>query len=1035
MKARKLHARDSPSSSYVPRSDASDEEDEVSYVGTSQSSQSQSQPSEQVKHEVGIIEEIYCENFMCHRKMVVKLGRNINFITGENGSGKSAIIAALQICLGASARTTHRGKSLKNLIRNSDGEQPRHALVRITLFNDGTIPSCTLIDRHGRDSIGTGSDAFRPEQFGPRIQVERIIRSEGTAEYRLKDSGGHLVSKSKADLEAMLDHLNIQIENPCAVLDQENAKLFLKGDPVDKYKVTNSTKSRSIMRAVFAKVEDETKVRKESTLEHEQRKVQLLENACAQAEKMYEKAKSFAHLEEKLEAVKHSLAWSFVNLKETECATMRAELEESIARAEGHRKNVIKYDAQVEQLTAEHAELKKILETEEQNIAQLTQQQEMLKQRQKQLQYPLQLKNAERKQLEMNLQKSKKRLEGIEREKANKRQRFQEYVKSLESKQARAAQELQAIQNKLDDALETKRQLETLAVELILKNVLNSYLVASGPDKALLDRLKAKANCRQVSILIAKRSSQRYLMGFKKGEEKAIASTSGRSVQFHPNIVEVYIPNGDKFFARKGNLGFIANKTYKHARILSQDHSAEEHELSERLNVLNRQYQVLKRDEDDEKIEIEYEMTTMHTRLQTLNEELEHGDPNIAAITNELSELQTQEHCIRTTLNDTKERAMALYQRLMQSIAKKLKATQHAEKHEADINDKTRDVQAMEAQVEDSIAKATTICPRLKIKFEHPSYYNTQIKELTHRLSVEKAQFDNMDLAELEIDVQEKRGKLNQKALEFQAFSDNVHQVSAMLVERKLKWAALRKEIATRTSMGFNKYMKHRNFAGKLKFHHDDQRLDIAVVANDGGTKLSIVNDMKQLSGGERSYTQVALLMALGECIECPFRVMDEFDVFMDSINRTQTLQLLIDTAKTEKTKQFIFVTPNDLSNLRTFKRDGSLHRLCEYHRAKANALQKVYATKRRCELRAAKRHHAMKTKIAAAVHPPVAQVPRDLSMPSHPSTVTLASSVTVPLSQHLELAFLMDLEPLDAAVTDVDSLSDEEYAYLQAVL
>ncbi|ETV90946.1 hypothetical protein H310_14360 [Aphanomyces invadans] len=138
--------------------------------------------------------------------------------------------------------------------------------------------------------------------------------------------------------------------------------------------------------------------------------------------------------------------------------------------------------------------------------------------------------------------------------------------------------------------------------------------------------------------------------------------------------------------------------------------------------------------------------------------------------------------------------------------------------------------------------------------------------------------------------------------------------------------------------------------------------------------------------------------------------------------------------AATDRTCKYVYKT---CSNLRTFKRDGSLHRLCEYHRAKANALQKVYATKRRCELRAAKRHHAMKTKIAvsAAVHPPVAQVPRDLSMPSHPSTVTLASSATVPLSQHLELAFLMDLEPLDAAVTDVDSLSDEEYAYLQAVL
>lgn len=49
------------------------------------------------KSEPGVIEEIYCENFMCHRKMRIKLSKNINFITGENGSGKSAIIAALQV--------------------------------------------------------------------------------------------------------------------------------------------------------------------------------------------------------------------------------------------------------------------------------------------------------------------------------------------------------------------------------------------------------------------------------------------------------------------------------------------------------------------------------------------------------------------------------------------------------------------------------------------------------------------------------------------------------------------------------------------------------------------------------------------------------------------------------------------------------------------------------------------------------------------------------------------------------------------------
>ncbi|RQM20677.1 hypothetical protein B5M09_010311 [Aphanomyces astaci] len=448
-KARKRHAGDSPSSVYVLPSDASDEDD-FAHVGSSQSSQSQSQTSLD-RSEMGVIEEIYCENFMCHRKMVVKLGRNINFITGENGSGKSAIIAALQICLGASARTTHRGKSLKNLIRNSDqGEQPRSALVRITLLNDGTSISSSLCTLSRRPlpihnvcmPIGKGTDAFRPEQFGTRIQVERLIRIEGTAEYRLKDMDGRVVSKAKADLEAMLDHLNIQIDNPCAVLDQENAKLFLKGDPADKYK--------------------------------------------------------------------HHLAWSFVRVKETEYETLREELEQCQTKADSYKKHMAKYQAQVEVLTADQHHLNESLELETEKLANLDKQQQELKHRQRQLRYPQQIKEAERKQLEHNLQKSKKRLVEIEKDKLKKRQRYQEYMSSLEHKQAQSAKELDSVQLRLDDALDQKRHLETLAVELILKNVLNSYLVASGPDKALFDRLKAKAKCGQVSILIAKRSSHKY---------------------------------------------------------------------------------------------------------------------------------------------------------------------------------------------------------------------------------------------------------------------------------------------------------------------------------------------------------------------------------------------------------------------------------------------------------------------------------------------------------------------------------------------
>lgn len=44
---------------------------------------------------------------------------------------------------------------------------------------------------------------------------------------------------------------------------------------------------------------------------------------------------------------------------------------------------------------------------------------------------------------------------------------------------------------------------------------------------------------------------------------------------------------------------------------------------------------------------------------------------------------------------------------------------------------------------------------------------------------------------------------------------------------------------------------------------------------NEGGGKKGsnrAIHDLKQLSGGERSYTNVAFMLALGEYVEAPFR-------------------------------------------------------------------------------------------------------------------------------------------------------------------
>lgn len=80
----------------------------------------------------------------------------------------------------------------------------------------------------------------------------------------------------------------------------------------------------------------------------------------------------------------------------------------------------------------------------------------------------------------------------------------------------------------------------------------------------------------------------------------------------------------------------------------------------------------------------------------------------------------------------------------------------------------------------------------------------------------------------------------------------------------------------------------------------------------------SQTKDVKALSGGERSFATLSLLLAIGESLETPFRVMDEFDVFLDPVARKIAMKTLVEVAKEMDHRQFIFITPQDVSSLQT---------------------------------------------------------------------------------------------------------------------
>ncbi|KAI1135419.1 P-loop containing nucleoside triphosphate hydrolase protein [Hypoxylon sp. FL0543] len=161
-----------------------------------------------------ILESITCINFMCHVRLHVDLGPLLNFIVGENGSGKSAILTAITLCLGGKASATNRGGSLRSFVK--EGEE--HASLVVKIKNQGP-------------------DAYKPDLYGESIIVERHFSKTGSSGFKLKSSSGRIISTKKTDVDDVVEYYCLQVDNPLNVLSQDNARQFLNAaTPAAKYK-------------------------------------------------------------------------------------------------------------------------------------------------------------------------------------------------------------------------------------------------------------------------------------------------------------------------------------------------------------------------------------------------------------------------------------------------------------------------------------------------------------------------------------------------------------------------------------------------------------------------------------------------------------------------------------------------------------------------------------------------------------------------------------------------------------------------------
>lgn len=262
-----------------------------------------------------IIESITCINFMCHTRLHVDLGPLLNFIVGENGSGKSAVLTAITLCLGGKASATNRGGSLRSFVK--EGQEHANLIVKIK---------------------NQGPDAYKPHEFGESIVVERHFTKSGSSGFKLKSVTGRVISSKKGDVDDVVEYYCLQVDNPLNVLSQDNARQFLNTSrPGDKYRYFVQGTQLEQLDQDYQLLQ-ETLESNETRLLSFQENITYLKEKSEKAVKLRDALSKSADMRKQTKVLANQMAWSQVTeqenlLQQKEDAILAAQ--EEIARAEG----------------------------------------------------------------------------------------------------------------------------------------------------------------------------------------------------------------------------------------------------------------------------------------------------------------------------------------------------------------------------------------------------------------------------------------------------------------------------------------------------------------------------------------------------------------------------------------------------------------------------------------------------------------------------------------------------------------------------
>ena len=164
-----------------------------------------------------------------------------------------------------------------------------------------------------------GKDPYKPELFGDVIIIERRFSQDGTSGYKIKSKTGHLVSTKREELQDILDHIQLQVDNPMTVLTQDTARQFLGNSSTsEKYKLFMRGVQLSQLDSDYTIIEGQISTL-DSTLESKQEVVKTLKQLEQDAKNKVSVFERSGRIEGEVRNLQNQFAWAQVRDQEKVC--------------------------------------------------------------------------------------------------------------------------------------------------------------------------------------------------------------------------------------------------------------------------------------------------------------------------------------------------------------------------------------------------------------------------------------------------------------------------------------------------------------------------------------------------------------------------------------------------------------------------------------------------------------------------------------------------------------------------------------------